>query len=219
MRTKVRPFLRIEEFLHSLTHGAGALLGCLFTYLLYNRCMQMNITFGYPLIIYGVSIILLYLCSFTYHFSCYLTDLENPPQITEITARFDHCAIFLLIIGTYFPPCINNFPKPLGYVIIGIVGACSVIGIILNSINVDRFAKISLVLYIISGWTIGLAIVPFINYVGVKSFVYLLLGGVSYTVGIIFYKLKRVPYMHVIWHLFVLLGTFFHFLMIYNCCL
>jgi len=87
----------------------------------------------------------------------------------------------------------------------------AIIGTVVNMINVDRFAKVSLVSYIVSGWVIVLAIVPLAKALNVSGMIFLALGGLLYTVGVIFYKMKKIPYMHSVWHLFVLAGAVMHY--------
>ena len=106
-----------------------------------------------------------------------------------------------------------------GYTVFGVVLACCLVGIILNVIDVERFMKVSLALYVIAGWTIALAIKPYYAAVGTGGIILLVLGGVAYTVGIFFYKAKNTKYMHIIWHFFVLLGSIMHFLMVYLYCI
>ena len=107
----------------------------------------------------------------------------------------------------------------IGWVIFGIVAACCVAGIALNIIDVGRFHKLSLVLYILTGWTIIVAAVPLYRAIGGVGFALIVLGGVLYTVGVIFFKMERVRYMHVIWHFFVIGGSLLHYLAVYLYCL
>ena len=216
MENSIRVYSRTEELIHALTHLLGAIFGLVGLVLLI--CKTVEIEKMFALIVYGVTTVLLFSCSFIYHFTCYIKDPLKDSRVRDITEKFDHCAIFFLIMGTYFPPCLNNFAQPLGGIIISIVAVCSIVGIVLNVISVTRFAKISLILYVMAGWTVGIALFPFYKYMGLLGLVFLILGGVSYTIGIVFYKLKRLPYMHVIWHVCVLLGAVFHYFMIYFCC-
>ena len=106
-----------------------------------------------------------------------------------------------------------------GWCVFAVVATSSVLGLVLNSIDVDKYHKISLVLYLVTGWTIAAASVPYFKAIGPVGFGFLLLGGAFYTVGVIFYKMQKVPYMHVLWHLFVLGGSVMHFFMVYGYCL
>jgi hemolysin III len=131
----------------------------------------------------------------------------------------DHCSIFLLILGTYAPICLVTVGGALGLGIFGVNLACGVLGIVLNAIDLRRWKKFSLALYIIMGW-MGVIIFPVIlRRLTHGGFVCLLLGGVAYTVGVIFYRQKEKPYRHGIWHFFVLAGTVLQFITVYtNCC-
>jgi hemolysin III len=106
-----------------------------------------------------------------------------------------------------------------GYTVFGVVFISCGVGILLNVIDVERFMKVSLALYVVAGWTIAIAIKPYYEAIGFPGILLLVLGGISYTVGIFFYKAKSVKYMHIIWHLFVLLGSIFHYLMVYFYCI
>ena len=127
---------------------------------------------------------------------------------------FDHCSIFVLIAGTYTPYLLTILDKALGWTMFGIIWGMAVIGILLNSINLEKFSKISLICYIIMGWAIVFTIKPIIQRVPPMGVFLLVLGGVIYTVGVIFYVLKKYRYMHSVWHLFVLGGSVCHYLSI-----
>ena len=124
--------------------------------------------------------------------------------------------IFVLILGTYVPVCWTALGGWLGWVVFGVVATCSALGIVINIIDVGRFHKLSLIIYIVSGWTIALVTIPFVSVVGWGGFAFLLAGGLSYTIGVIFYRMTKTPYMHLIWHLLVTLGSVMHFVMIYQ---
>jgi len=128
----------------------------------------------------------------------------------------DHCSIFLLILGTYIPIALVGIGGWFGWVIFGVLTACAILGVTLNAIDLHRFSKLSLVLYLAMGWLALFTIKPILNAVSLSGVVLLFLGGVFYTLGVIFYKKKELKYMHFIWHLFVIAGSTFHFFMIYN---
>lgn len=123
----------------------------------------------------------------------------------------DHNTIFFLIAGTYTPLtlfCLNGW---LGWTLFGIVWGAAIIGIVLNSIDLERFRKPSVVCYILMGWVIILAIKPLMESIPQISLIFLLTGGVFYTVGVIFYAIKKIKYFHSIWHLFTIAGSIFHY--------
>ena len=190
-----------EEIANSVTHGVGALLAIA-------ACVILIVTSAftgdpYKIVscsIYGASLIIMFAMSTLYH------------AITNEKAKFvfrifDHTSIFILIAGTYTPIVLVTLRGALGWVIFGIVWTVTILGVVFNSISVERFKKFSLIAYIASGWCIVIAAVPFIRAIEPGGLLFILLGGLAYTLGIIFYKLKKVKYMHSLWHLFVLLGA------------
>ena len=218
MNKTVRKYSKLEEVIHSLTHGFGAALGIVGLILLIMKTAEQGTVNLVGSILFGASLIILYSASCIYHGTCAYFGAESMKKVHAITEKIDHCAIFILITGTYIPACWTALGGWVGWTVFGIVAACGVVGIILNCISVDKFSKISLALYIISGWMIALASVPYARAIGAGGFAFLLAGGVSYTVGIIFYKMKSIPYMHVLWHVFVLLGRIMHYIMVYFYC-
>ena len=127
--------------------------------------------------------------------------------------------IFLLILGTYTPICLITVGGTFGLTIFGINLACGIVGIVLNAVSLKRWKKVSLVLYIVMGWLGILALPTIWRNMTLEGLCLLLLGGVAYTVGVIFYRQKEKPYRHGIWHFFVLAGTVLQFFAVYtNCC-
>ena len=213
-----REFSVFEEIAHSVTHGGGALLGIVGLVLLIIRASQSGAAATVAASIFGASLIILYSASCAYHSSCAIYGSVKPSRVRDICMKCDHSLIYLLILGTYAPACISAMGGFVGYTVFGVVLACCLVGIVLNVIDVERFKNISLALYVIAGWTIAVAIKPFYNAIGTQGTVLLVLGGISYTIGILFYKAKNTKYMHIIWHFFVLLGSIFHYLMVYFYC-
>ena len=162
--------------------------------------------------IYGASMIILYACSSIYH------GLKPELMAKKVFQVIDHCAIFILIAGTYTPICLSalrEFRPALGWSIFGLVWGAAVLGIILNAIDLKMFHRISAVCYLTMGWCIVLAwrAAPFLAERG--GLWLLLAGGIAYTVGAVFYYLlKNTRYMHSVFHLFVVAGSIFHFLYI-----
>lgn len=162
--------------------------------------------------IYGASMIILYAFSSIYH--------GLSPRLTakKVMQIIDHCSIFILIAGTYTPICLcalREYNPTLGWTLFGIVWAAAVLGIILNAIDLKAFSKFSAICYLVMGWCIVGAwkALPFLIERG--GIVLLLAGGISYTVGALFYYfLKRKRYMHSVFHLFVVAGSILHMLYI-----
>ena len=215
---KARDFSGFEEVMHSLTHGIGAFLSILGLILLIFRVSGSGVVQIISTAIFGSSLVVLYSASCAYHTSCAYYGEHTVSRVRDFFMKCDHCMIFILILGTYTPACISAMGGWIGWTVFGIVAALCTLGIILNAIDVERFSKISLVLYILTGWTIAVASVPYFNAVGSLGFLFLILGGVLYTVGVAFYKLKHVRYMHIVWHLFVLCGSVMHYIMVYFFC-
>lgn len=187
-----------EEIANAVSHGIGALLAVVGLVLLLIR----SSTYGSPIAIvstaiYGSSMILLYTVSCLYHGI-------TAPRKKQVFQILDHCSIFILILGTYIPIVLIGIGGALGWVVFGILTALAVLGITLNAVNLKKFQKISLILYILMGWLALFTIHPIVEAVSISGLILLLAGGVAYTLGILFYKQKRKRYMHFVWHLFVL---------------
>ena len=204
--TQVRkPYSLGEEIFNSVSHGIGGLLSIAGTVVLIVFCAVYSDAWAVvSASIYGASLIILYTMSTLYH------------AITNNKAKnffriMDHDTIFFLIAGTYTPFTLVTLRGPVGWVLFGIVWGAAIIGIVLNSIDLERFRKPSVICYILMGWAIIFAIKPMINALPSVSLIFLLTGGIFYTVGIIFYALKKVKWFHSVWHLFTISGSVFHF--------
>lgn len=197
-----------EELFNSISHGVGVILSIAALVLLIVFAAIKKSGYGLASgIVYGISLIILYTMSMVYH----IVQNEKGKAVLRI---FDHCSIFVLIAGTYTPYLLVTLDKTLGWVMFGIIWGMAVIGIVLNAIDLEKFKKISLVCYVIMGWAIIFTIKPLVKAIPFMGVFLLVLGGVFYTVGVIFYVLKKYRYMHSVWHLFVLCGSVCHFLSI-----
>ena len=192
-----------EELISSISHGIGALLGI--------AALVLSVVFSHKPIsivssaIYGCSLIILYTISCLYH--------SFSPRIgaKKVFRILDHDSIYVLIFGTYMPYLLVALGGAKGWTLWGILLGLTIIGIVLNSINLEKFKNISLICGIIvfSFKDINIAL-------GYRGTLYLLIGGILYTVGAIFYSIgKKVKYMHSLFHLFVLAGSIFHFFSIF----
>lgn len=194
-----------EEIFNAVSHGTGSLLAIAGTVVLIVLCaVYSNAWSVVSSCIYGASLIILYTMSTLYHA---ITN-EKAKKFFRI---MDHNTIFFLIAGTYTPYTLVTLRGTLGWVLFIIVWSSAAIGIVLNSIDLEKFRKPSVVCYILMGWVIIIAIKPMMHSLPTISLVFLLLGGVLYTVGIIFYSLKRVKWFHSVWHLFTVAGSIFHY--------
>jgi len=194
-----------EEIANSITHGLGALLSIAGTALLLVRAARNGGTwYIVSFAIYGTTLILLYLFSTFYHALAHRT-------AKNIFARMDHAAIFLLIAGTYTPFLLISLRGPYGWMIFLFIWAFAITGVVIRSIYLTKFRKISTVIYVLLGWSFVLVYKQFITHIPAGCLRWLLYGGIAYTVGVLFYAWKKLPYGHAIWHLFVLAGAAFHF--------
>lgn len=206
---KVKPKYTIkEEVANSITHGIGALFSIVtLTILLVYSISEKNTISIVAFSIYGFGSISLYLASTLYH-------SFQQEKLKKILRLFDHSSIYLFIAGTYTPIILLSMT---GYWRTGLliaVWSIALLGIIFKVLTFNNFEKYkvaSLSLYIFMGWLLVIAIKPMIESVPFEFFMWLLAGGVVYTVGTIFYAIKKIPYNHAIWHLFVLAGSVIHF--------
>ena len=202
-----------EELLNAISHGAGALLSVAGMILLLIKAKTYGALLNVVSVaIFGASMVVLYLISCLYH----ALPLSKGKQVFQV---LDHCSIFLLIMGSYAPICLVTMGGVLGFALFAVNVSCGILGIVLNAVDLKRFKKLSMVLYIVMGWMGVLALPYIIRNMSLSGVVLLILGGVSYTVGVIFYRQKEKLYRHGIWHFFVLGGTILQFFTVYmNCC-
>ena len=195
-----RPQTRGEEIANTLSHGVGILLAAAGAVPLVVKAVLTGITQAVVGVsLYAASLILLYIASTVYH------GATNPAAKQKLRV-LDHCSIFLLILGTYIPLALLTLGGRLGWVLIAINSLLAVVGIALKIIDLNRFNKISLVLYAAMGWLVFPAVRTVASVLPAAGFLLLLSGGIAYTLGIAFYTSKR-HYMHFVFHLFVLLGS------------
>lgn len=197
-----------EEIFNSVTHGLGALLGVVGTVILIvlSAINGSSLAIGTS-IVYGASLIVLYTMSTLYH----AIASERAKAVLRV---FDHTSIFLLIAGSYTPFCLIALQgNPRGIFVAAVVWICAVLGIVLNAVSLKKTEKFSMVLYVLMGWSVILVIKDVIAVLPTPAFWLLLLGGIAYTGGIVFYAMKK-KYMHSIWHLFVLAGSVLQYLCI-----
>lgn len=198
-------YTRGEEIFNSVTHGAGAMLAIAGTVVLIVIAAIYSNAWGVVgSAIFGASLIILYTMSTLYH------------AITNHRAKkffrvMDHNTIFFLIAGTYTPITLVPLRGALGWVLFGIVWGAAVLGVVLNSINLEKFRKPSVVCYALMGWVILIAVKPMIDSVYSTALWFILIGGLFYTFGMFFYIYKKKRYFHSIWHLFTLAGSIFHY--------
>ncbi len=197
-----------EEIFNSVSHGVGAILAVVGCGLLMNRAAGLGYAAVISCAVYGFALFMMYTMSSLYH-------AVSDPKSKAVLRIFDHCTIFLLITGTYAPYTLVTLGGWLGVTIISVLVVLTIVGIILNAVNMERFKKLSMLLYVAMGWCIIAAFGTLVENLALPGIVLLLMGGVVYTLGIVFYKMKGKKYMHSVWHLFVLCGSILQFLSIY----
>jgi hemolysin III len=195
----------VEEFANSVTHGIGLGLSVAgFAALLVLAIVRGGAWQIVSCAIYGVSLICVYASSTLYH------GLRSQ-RVKHILKVFDHSAIFLLIAGTYTPFLLVNLRGGWGWSLLGIVWGLAAAGIVLKFWFVDRYPILSTGGYVLMGWLALIALKPLLQAVPTIGLIWLLAGGLMYTLGVAFYAWKRIPYNHVIWHLFVMAGSACHY--------
>ena len=206
---KMPDYTRGEEIFNMVSHIVGAAFGV--------AALVLTVVFAslnqdpWTVVgssIYGGSMILLYTVSSVYHGL-------HPNMGKRVMQVLDHCSIYLLIAGTYTPivlgPIRESSPA-WGWSLFGVVWGCAVLGIVFNAIDMKRFEKISMVLYLGMGWCVVMAAKPAILAVGLEGMLWILLGGIVYSIGAILYGLGvKHRYMHSVFHIFVVAGSILQF--------
>ncbi len=198
-----------EEKLNIITHGIGLILSiaALVLLVVYSSIYgtAWHIT---SFAIFGSSLILLYSASTLYHYT------QNPKWRQRLNI-FDHSAIYVLIAGTYTPFTLVVLNGWIGWTIFGISWGLALIGIIFKLFFTGKYDKISTIAYVLMGWVIVFAIKPLVDTFPLNGLLWLLAGGIFYTVGAILYSSAKIRYNHAIFHIFVLLGSFSHFMAVF----
>jgi len=206
METSLNYYSLGEEIANSITHGVGIMLAITALGILTAFAgIYGNIWYIVSVSIYGSTMILLYTASTLYHSIQY-------PRVKRILRILDHSAIYLFIAGTYTPfTLVTLRDGQWGWWLFGVIWGFALLGVVLQLSIMKRWPAVSLCLYIGMGWAIVLAIKPLIVSLDTGGIVFLILGGLAYTIGIIFYGWDKLKFNHAIWHLFVLTGSILHF--------
>ena len=198
-----------EERLNTLTHTIGAFLGAIGLILLLLKDSYKTKFSQVGILVYGSSIILLFTASAMYH---WVTNQRLKQKLRVL----DHVSIYLLIAGTYTPVLVINLLDGNGVFLLIAVWTIAAVGTIMKLFFTGRFEVFSTLLYLVMGWLIVIDFSALKEAVPFNGLLYLAAGGLFYTFGIIFYAIEKIPYNHVIWHLFVMAGAISHYLMILN---
>ncbi|MGB5364258.1 MAG: hemolysin III family protein [Aureibaculum sp.] len=198
-----------EEKINILTHGLGLLLSiAALVLLIIHASTHGTARHIVSFTIFGASMILLYSASTLYHYS-------QKPDIRRKLNILDHASIYVLIAGTYTPFTLITLKGWLGWTIFGITWGIAIIGVFFKLFYTGRFDKISTIAYVAMGWIIIFAVKPLIENLPLNGLYWLLAGGIFYTIGAVLYSVKKIKFNHAIFHVFVLLGSFSHFMAIY----
>ncbi|TYB79819.1 PAQR family membrane homeostasis protein TrhA [Bizionia myxarmorum] len=197
-----------EERLNSITHAIGALIGIVaLVFLILHDSNKTNWSL-FSVIVYGLTIILLFSSSTLYHF----VESDKPKRYFRI---MDHISIYFLIAGTYTPVALITLEASKGWLLFWTVWGIAAFGFILKVFFTGKFEIFSVLLYLIMGWLVIFDYSYLSNILGPDGLFWLFAGGFAYTAGILFYAIDRIKFNHVIWHLFVLAGAICHFIMVY----
>jgi hemolysin III len=199
-----------EERLNAISHGIGALLGIVALVLMIKYNTNKTEYSLFSVIVYGISIILLFTASTLYH------------AVTNVKYKhffriLDHINIYFLIAGTYTPITLITLEPSRGWLLFYVVWGIALFGTVLKVFFTGRFEFFSTLLYLLMGWLIVFDFSNLSDAVGSNGILWLFSGGLAYTVGILFYAIQKIPYNHVIWHMFVLAGAISHFFLIFFC--
>lgn len=207
-----KKYIIVNEVLNAVTHGIGAGLSITgLVLLLIKGAKENSAVHVISYAIYGTTLILLFLSSTLFH-SLIFTRAKKVFQV------FDHSSIFLLIAGTYTPFCLLSIRGWLGWTLFFLIWALAFSGIVYKSLTLhkqEKVSNVSTIIYIIMGWLCIVAVKPLYHSLGPIGISLLVAGGISYTLGALFYSLKNVRFMHVVWHLFVILAASFMFFSIF----
>jgi len=202
-----------EEMANSISHAFGTLLSCIALFLLLKQAASVDISANQTIrflsfAVFGSSLIILFLASTIYH-------SVTSPKAKPFFKLIDHCAIYLLIAGTYTPLLAITLSGTLGYSLLGFIWLFAFAGILFKVRFGNRYKKISLATYLAMGFISFGILGELYKVLPIQALLLLALGGLVYCIGVFFYVKKSVPFTHAIWHIFVLAGASCHFFMIY----
>lgn len=194
-----------EEVANSISHGAALLAAIIgLPFLVVSAVRQGSVPVIIGSAVFGTTMVLLYLTSTLYH-------AMPGTRAKRVFQVLDHAAIYLLIAGTYTPFTLGVLRGPWGWTLFGIVWALAVAGVVFTSLGGIRHNFLSTGIYLAMGWVVVIALRPLWQAMPAPGLAWLVGGGAAYTLGVVFYAAKRLPYAHLVWHLFVMLGTACHF--------
>jgi hemolysin III len=194
-----------EEIAHSVLHGVGVVASIAgLAVLVAFASLHGSAWHVVACSIYGTTLILLYVASTLYH-------SIQAPRAKSVLRLLDHSAIYLLIAGTYTPFTLVSLRGLWGWTLFAIVWGLALLGILLQVARPRRSTRLAVALYLTMGWLVVIAAKPLAHAVAPGGVLLLVLGGLAYTLGVVFYAWRRLPYNHAVWHGFVLAGSTLHF--------
>ena len=204
-KTDERAETPAEHIANAITHGVGfgLSIACLVLLVVFSSLRQGT----WEIVscsVYGATLVILYLASTLYH-------SIHAPRARRVLNIIDHAAIYLLIAGTYTPYLLVPLRGALGWSLFGVMWGLAVVGIVFQALFISRFKFLSTLSYVAMGWMVVATIIPLLRELPVLAIIWLAIGGLCYTLGIVFYAWKRLKFAHAIWHLFVLAGSISHF--------
>ena len=205
----IKYYSPIEEKINIISHAVGFIFSMVALVLLVRHATRHGdvwhiVSFS----IFGASLIILYAASSFYHSA-------KKPELRSRLNIIDHASIYVLIAGTYTPFTLVTLKGTIGWVIFGISWGLALTGIILKLFFTGKYNLMSTIMYVLMGWVIVFAIKPLINNLPLEGLLWLVAGGISYTIGAILYGIKKIKFNHAIFHMFVLMGSFCHFVSVY----
>lgn len=200
----------LEERINVWSHAAGILFGLIASWMLVRRAIMVgDLWLLLSFIVFGMSMVTLYSASTLYHNS-------SSVNWRHRLRIFDHASIYILIAGTYTPFALVTLRGTTGWIIFGVIWTLAIIGIALKIFFTGRYDRLSTAMYLFMGWVVVIYLKPLLHNLPPSGLLWLLAGGLSYTIGAVFYSIKRIKFNHAIFHFFVLGGTFCHFMAVFN---
>ena len=199
----------LEENINIISHAIGFILSiAALVFLVTRSSLHGNIWHVVSFTIFGASLILLFAASTVYH-------IAKKPELKSRLRIIDHASIFVLIAGTYTPFTLVTLNGSIGWVIFATSWGLALAGIIFKLFFTGKYDSISTLIYVFMGWIIVFAIKPLINNLSLEGLLWLFAGGIAYTIGAILYSIEKIKFNHAIFHVFVLIGGFSHFVSVY----
>lgn len=209
-KVKIPNYSLSEELINSISHGVAAIFSIVGLIMLVIKAANKGAMAVTTVTLFGTTMIILYTISCIYH--------ALSPKITgkKVMRVIDHCNVFLLVFGTIIPVALVGIEGYLGWLYFSIVALVTLIGIVFSAIDVDKNQKIEVICHLINGWSVTLFSKTLITNIGTTGFLFVVLGGVMYSLGAILYGIgSKKKYMHSVFHFFCIFGTIFHYLAIY----